>query len=396
MRQNRRKICVIAALILAWLDVCSALAGSINGNEAGVLAAAGGKFEYEGRTYQASEDFKAELESELARDDVDLTAEEAAEYTARLYEGIPEKITKGILKAVEGEEPEAVIREDEKKKEETGKNENEKEIPPWILAVLFGFFCGAVLWLIIRQICRDRRIQAVSQAGITPLFDIHCHIMPGVDDGAPDLETALEMLGVEFEQGIRHVILTPHYRPGYRHCSAEQLFEVLDRLKKAAGERYPELELSLGNELSMKEGISERLEGKKALTLGGSRYVLAEFEPEESFPRIYDGCMRLMRAGYVPVIAHVERYPAILKEEHIREFRHCGILLQMNYESIPRFRKYIKAGYVDLLSTDAHGMDRRTPHFERELRILYESCTQDQIQRILKDTPEKIWSQRKY
>ncbi|MDO5425624.1 MAG: hypothetical protein Q4F41_18075 [Eubacteriales bacterium] len=385
MRYKGKRFFIFFCLLL-FLPSLPVQAGNINGYEADVLHAASGDFEYEGNLYRATPEYLDELEAELSKDEINLTAEEAAQYTVQLYGSLEERIAEGSLRPAEEFDP------------ETGewKNETKKEKKKYLAVAGLALFTLFLVLCLNRWICGVRRVRTARKKGIVPLYDIHCHILPGVDDGAPDEATALEMLGVEYRQGIRRIILTPHYRAGHRNCRKEKLFEVFERLRQAAKEAYPDLTLALGNEIEYKEGVLECLEAKKALTLGDGRYVLVEFHPEDSYRVIFNACMKLIRAGYTPVIAHAERYPDLFKKEaHLKELQQSGVLMQMNYESVSRFRKYLKKGYIDLLATDAHDLERRTPTFQKALNILYKSCSTDHLRHMMIKMPERIWPQDK-
>ena len=79
---------------------------------------------------------------------------------------------------------------------------------------------------------------------MTGLYDLHTHILPGIDDGARDTETALKMLSMEYEQGVRTVVATPHYIPEGRNAGREKVLEAYERIKALAKEQYPKQELS--------------------------------------------------------------------------------------------------------------------------------------------------------
>ena len=136
--------------------------------------------------------------------------------------------------------------------------------------------------------------------------DIHTHILPGVDDGAGDWEETITLLKMAYEQGTRHLIATPHFS---RRQEVGRLKELCRRLEREAGSISSDYHVSLGQEIMYFESILEYLGEGKALTLAGSRYVLVEFAPGDSFGRISRAVRQLVQASYFPVIAHVERYP---------------------------------------------------------------------------------------
>ena len=201
------------------------------------------------------------------------------------------------------------------------------------------------------------------------LIDIHCHIIPGVDDGAESLEDAVRMLRMEYAQGVRKIIATPHYRKQYFETPAEILKRQFGPLKRAAAAAEIDIELYLGCEFHVNMDMVEILKERETSTLAGSRYVLSEFsgnsEPSFIRERIYS----LLSGGYRPVVAHVERYRAARDDiSLIEEIKEMGALIQVNADNIlgkegfgtGRFcRKLLKEGLADFVASDCHGSERR-------------------------------------
>ena len=110
------------------------------------------------------------------------------------------------------------------------------------------------------------------------LYDIHCHILPGVDDGARNMEESLWMLNKEYQEGVRHVILTPHFRYDMFEPHMNIVTRQFMQLRRAAMNIGDEgMRLYLGCELHSSMDMVECLKKGRRLTLAGSRYVLVEF-----------------------------------------------------------------------------------------------------------------------
>ena len=118
--------------------------------------------------------------------------------------------------------------------------------------------------------------------------DIHCHILPGVDDGAPDLDAALQMLKQEAQEGVGKIILTPHQKPEHWCVTAGGIEKRLGRLQKEAENLGIPVRLYPGAELMYCRGMREWLGAGKVCTLAHSRYVLVEFMPVEEWNYIRD------------------------------------------------------------------------------------------------------------
>jgi len=222
------------------------------------------------------------------------------------------------------------------------------------------------------------------------LFDIHCHILPGVDDGSRSMDMSLDMLQIAYEEGTREIVLTPHYMIGRnRYDAAETLDGRFEDLKARAGELYPDMKLYLGNEILWEEGIIDLLKSGDIHTMNGTRYVLVEYNVRTSFRQIMDSIQQLSEARYWPIIAHVERYQCLVKRiDRIEEMIRAKALLQMNISSVEGgflneskrwCRKLIKEGYITFFGTDAHNVDSRAPYTQEFIPWLRKHCGEDAV-----------------
>lgn len=219
-------------------------------------------------------------------------------------------------------------------------------------------------------------------------IDIHAHVIPGVDDGARDMEEASQMLVQASLQGVSAVIATPHSPGG---ASVQKLGEKLESLQKAIQEKKPGFSVYSGQEHFYHEGLIDELRAGTALTLAGSSYVLVEFDPAVSYQALFRGIRQLIAAGYIPVLAHMERYRCIRQEKNLQDLEGSRCKFQMNYSSIQgnRFqpdvhwcRKQIKEGRIHLLGTDMHRVDYRPPDFTKALWWLEKHVDRDYFERL--------------
>ena len=199
--------------------------------------------------------------------------------------------------------------------------------------------------------------------------DIHCHVIWGVDDGAETEEEMLKMLREAAADGIDKIICTPHVTPGVYRFPQED-FDA----HYATAEEYIRSEglgitLYRGAELLYTDNTPRLLAEGKASTLAGSRYAMIEFSPTHSWDFIKGALQKVYRVGCIPVIAHMERYPAIKNLDQVRELRKkYGALVQINARTmtkkIPFFRRKFFDGLfnerlVDFIATDNHSMPGR-------------------------------------
>lgn len=207
------------------------------------------------------------------------------------------------------------------------------------------------------------------------LVDIHCHILPGVDDGAHDLKVSLELLRMAYADGTGAMILTPHYRGNYRKNTPEILRQRFETLIDAAQKELPGMELYLGSETAWERDLGEKIAEGRVLTMSGSPFVLLEFEFGCMRSHVTDGVMDVVSCGYTPIIAHAERYGIFRRDKTLAdEVLSMGALIQLNADSVLGRRGFglkrcchrlLKQGKAHFIASDAHD-DRNRPPLLRE------------------------------
>ncbi len=230
------------------------------------------------------------------------------------------------------------------------------------------------------------------------IIDVHAHVLPGVDDGAEDMDEAESLLLSAASQGIREVIATPHYSRR-RGTDRARLQELAAQLQERMNRHDPQFRVYLGQETYYHEELPGRLKEGQALTMAGSRCVLVEFDPSVPYMTLSRGVRRLTEAGYVPVLAHMERYLCLREEDRIRETARYGCVMQMNYDSIrghwfqPEVRwcrKQILDGRIQLLGTDMHRMDFRPPEIREAVRWLSKNLSRERFEDITYRNAERM------
>jgi len=144
--------------------------------------------------------------------------------------------------------------------------------------------------------------------------DIHSHILPMVDDGAQNMGETLEMLKLAADEGTKNIIVTPHYKNGRKNASIDAIYERINQVMCMAQKESIDICLYPGHEVFYFSGLAEALEERKILTLNDTNCVLIEFMPGEQYASIRNGIDSLCGSGYVPILAHVERYECLLKD----------------------------------------------------------------------------------
>lgn len=212
------------------------------------------------------------------------------------------------------------------------------------------------------------------------LTDIHTHILFGVDDGAKNIGDSMGILDEEREQKVDKIVLTPHYGPKFGHPDAAMLKERYMELCERAAQYYPEISLYLGSELYYQEKTVSDLDKGKALTMNNTRYVLTEFGVTDSYSYIYRAIQNLSYAGYIPIIAHAERYESVFGHvERVEELVDLGAYIQLNAESLTGgffdrrtsfCRKLLKEGLMHFTGSDCHDLRERRPNMAQAAQIL--------------------------
>lgn len=225
-------------------------------------------------------------------------------------------------------------------------------------------------------------------------IDVHCHVIPGVDDGAKSYEQAYAMLDIAYRHGIRDIIATPHFMPEGKNAAPEVIGARVDRLQAYADENHYDMNIYKGNEIYFHEEAIELLEQGKICTLADSNCVLVEFSPMDDARYIRNSLAELQNMGYQPIIAHVERYMSLISPpfDRIEELKDMGILIQVNAGSITGFfgkqsktvaEKLLKKEVVDFIGTDAHSDGGRAPRMKECVEILMKKCKPAYVEKLL-------------
>lgn len=232
------------------------------------------------------------------------------------------------------------------------------------------------------------------------IIDIHSHILPGIDDGAKDWNVSLEMLAQSARANVCKVVATPHYYPWRENATAEEIRylcqKVQDKLKKDYG---LDVEVFPGQEIMYGIGVIEKLKAGKILTLADSRYVLLEFMPDESFSVMYRAVREMIDGGYIPILAHVERYGCLHQRESLKRLKEGGALFQMNinaplggvFSAQSRWaRKLLKTEQIDYIASDMHDSRSRGPHTKGKIEAVSKIIGLEYLQKLLYENCEKI------
>ena len=239
---------------------------------------------------------------------------------------------------------------------------------------------------------------------INGYFDIHSHILPGVDDGAKDINMTMKMIDEAYSQGVRTMVATPHYYPGHNNKSKAHIEKIYEEVSSVIKEKYSDFTLLLGNEIYYKDEVVEKLKNKEIFTLADTRYVLLEFPVMADYRYLYDAVQKCVNNGFYPVLAHIERYRCLYKnEDKVSELVKAGAYMQVNAENFKKglflsgrsfCMKLLQRKMIHFLGSDCHNMDERKPNMGLAVNYLEEKTEEEILRKILRENPQKLLDNR--
>ena len=237
-------------------------------------------------------------------------------------------------------------------------------------------------------------------------IEMHCHILPGIDDGAEDMKQSLQMLHIAMEHEIMGAIVTPH--GSARDASRERTEKIrkLCRIFRAKAEKQFDVIFPVfpGQEILYSSDTRRLLDEGKLLTLADTRYVLVEFMPSTPYSMLYGAVREMRMGGYVPIMAHVERYNALREGDRLAELAEAGAKIQMNYSSVggswhsttTRWcRKQLEEQWVDFLSTDMHDPVHRKPDTSSADRWMQKHLDEEYIRLLVQGNARAILEEKR-
>ena len=234
------------------------------------------------------------------------------------------------------------------------------------------------------------------------MIDMHNHILFGVDDGAKTIDNSIVLLKEEIKKGVTHIILTPHYKYKGVDLDMEKVSDNFKVLKDIVVNEKLNVELYLGNEIYFDSNFYEVLEKGKFNTLAGSDYILIEFNLIDIPKNVVEMCYEARIKGYIPIIAHVERYNFLYNDiQLLKDIINEGALLQVNASTIvnkesKESNKFInflfKNELVSFIASDLHNMESRGFYLDEALKKIKKICSDSYADKIFIENQQKILS----
>lgn len=231
------------------------------------------------------------------------------------------------------------------------------------------------------------------------LTDVHTHLIPGVDDGAPDLKAALATLEKMFDDGVRAVAATPHLNASNpnsdRRARADEVWPELVARARAV---VPGLALHRGYEIQLDTPDLDLSD--EGLRLAGSRFALVEFHSFTVPDRSAEALARIAEGGCVPIIVHPERYWGYDRDLSIvPDWRRAGALLQLNSGSLlgeygenvrTTALRLLREGRIDLMASDNHARPDRSPSLLHVWEHLVRQGLEEKANLLLATNPRRV------
>ena len=218
-----------------------------------------------------------------------------------------------------------------------------------------------------------------ATVGNDEMIDLHSHLLPGLDDGAPDVETSLAMAHAYVADGVYIVACTPHIMLGLYPNSGPQIRVAVTRFQSELDRTGINLKLVTGADVHIVGGLVHGLRSGELLSLADSRYVLLELPRNVPPPRLENLLFDMLVAGYVPIITHPERLPWIgTQYQRVRRLVAAGAWMQVTTGALAGVfgrgaqslaERMLDDGLVHILATDAHNVNRRPPDLRRGFEL---------------------------
>ncbi|WP_297423600.1 CpsB/CapC family capsule biosynthesis tyrosine phosphatase [Clostridium sp.] len=233
------------------------------------------------------------------------------------------------------------------------------------------------------------------------MVDIHSHIIPGIDDGAKDLEMTLEMLRNAEKEGTKELVATPHYLLEYGEATIDEVKKYIQEINTLLEEEKINIKVYSGQEVYFTDKIIDYYLQGSIGTINDSRYMLIELDMHKFDENIFNILYELQVREIVPIIAHPERYNYFReKPVMINKFINEGYLFQVNAGSIEgKFGETVKRtanifldnNIYNFIGSDAHNINNRNTGLEKALVLVKDSINKD----IFKESSKKMLNNEK-
>jgi protein-tyrosine phosphatase len=232
------------------------------------------------------------------------------------------------------------------------------------------------------------------------MIDMHTHVLFGVDDGANTIENSLNLIKEEVNKGVSKIILTPHFKKRQGETNVEKITENFKILRKIVSEENLKVELFLGSEVYLDHNYYDTIWKEPIITLAGSDYVLIEFSITDIPKNIPEICYEVKLKGFIPIIAHVERYDTLYDNTQlIKDILNEGAHFQINASTVVnkedkesyKFVNYmLKNELVSFVASDVHNNNSRAFYLDKAYSVVNKMCNHSYVEKIFKENQDKV------
>lgn len=236
------------------------------------------------------------------------------------------------------------------------------------------------------------------------MIDLHCHMLPGMDDGAKDLDMALQMARIAVADGITTTACTPHIFPGQFDNTLVGIRQACQQFQAELAAAGIPLQLTYGADIQIVPDLTQKLLDGSLPTLHDSRYFLFEPPHQVSFPRLNDIIEETLLAGFVPIITHPERLFYIETDyDKFVEAARSGAWIQLTGGSLlghfgrrakRASKRFLKDGITHLLASDGHNLKKRTPELGKARDAAARFVGEEEADRLVRERPAAVIANR--
>jgi protein-tyrosine phosphatase len=232
------------------------------------------------------------------------------------------------------------------------------------------------------------------------VIDLHCHLLPGIDDGPKKIEESIAMAKIAVRDGIKVIACTPHIYQGAYDNDAQSIKKAMHAFQKRLDREHIKLQLTYGADTHVHPRLIEEIKKGWVPTLNNSHYLLIEFNHHISSPFYESYTKQMMDEGLIPIITHPERldyidqfYPVITR------LIQAGAWIQITAASLTgrfgskakRFAmKFLVEGKIAILATDAHSVKHRPPILSEGLKVAEFILGKEEANRLILERPQAI------
>lgn len=232
------------------------------------------------------------------------------------------------------------------------------------------------------------------------MLDIHSHLLFDLDDGAIDIQESVNIIKMAKSIGFEGMIATPHYKQNEYCQTPDNIIKRIDAIKFRLKQEDIKFNIYIGNEIYIFPEMCEFIQNGDIAKLNNSRYILVETPRQEKVLYLEDILFKIRNRGYVPILAHPERYEYIQKDiKYAKKLVQSGVLLQINAGSLIEMhgkkakstaKKLLKNSLVSFVATDCHRVGKMYFEYENILKKIKKIVGEERYNKIIFDNPRRV------